>query len=139
MRKFKKLNPKQRLAVANEVKMMIAAHRDMLWIRWGSSWPKVPANQKTDPTIYQCDARCGYYGEAFGIMRGLIAVGYGYFGSDNLDAFEEGRSSIPEHNLKWWFSQLQKEYLVEEGYYDKTCSAIKCTQLLARYRELVRR
>ena len=51
-------------------------------------------------------------------MRGLKVLGYGYFGSDNLDAFEEGTSGehARYHNLKWWFTQLCDEVLKEENF-----------------------
>ena len=137
MKRFKKLNPAQKEAIANEVKLMIAAHRDMLWTRWEMKWPD-PPEKAIDPRKYQLCANDGYYGEAFGIMRGLCALGYGYFGSDNLDAIQDNRSDFPHHNLKWWFNQLMKEYLLEEGWYDKTCTQERCIRLLNRYRELVR-
>lgn len=135
MKTFKRLTKKTRAAVVNEVKMMFAAHRDCLWSRFTEcSHP-----QAVDPTVWRCVANEGYYGEAFGIMRGLLALGYGYFGPDGTDAVEEGRSNIPEHNLKWWFNELSKEVLDEEGYFDKTCSAEKCHALLNKYRLLVRK
>jgi len=138
MKRFKKLNPKQKERVANEVKMMVAAHRDCLWSKWDAKWPDDPNNKAVDPTKYLCNINDVYYGEAFGIMRGLISLGYGYFGSDNMDAVQENRSSIPEHNLKWWFQKLLKEYLVEEGWYDKLCTRTRCRRLLEKYQQLVR-
>jgi hypothetical protein len=134
-KKFKSLSPKFRVAIANEVKLMMAAHRDALWTRWTQcSHP-----QAVDPTKVQSVCNEGYYGEAFGIVRGMVALRYGYFGSDNLDAVEEDRSEVPEHNLKWWFSRIVREYLDEEGFFEKTCSAEKCTELLEQYRNLVRK
>ena len=76
-------------------------------------------------------------GEAFGIMRGLREVGYGYFGTTDKSAVEEDKSYTPEHNLRWWFHTLQREYLVEEGFFNYTCSAKKCSELLDKYRSLV--
>lgn len=135
MKKFKTLPTKKRSAIVFEVKLMLAAHRDCLWTQWnGFSHPKA-----VDPTKFQIVCNDGYYGEAFGVMRALVVLGYGYFGSDNLDATREGRSDVPEHNIKWWFDTIQKEYLQEEGYYDGTCSAEKCQELLQKYRQLVRK
>jgi len=52
---------------------------------------------------------------------------------------EDGRSDMPEHNLKWWFNKLLEEFLDEEGFFDKTCSFNKCKELLDKYRKLVRK
>lgn len=89
--------------VEREVKMMLHAHRDCL------------RNKGVDTTKVRFDCRDGYYGEAFGIMRGLNLMGFGYFGSSNLDAtnpHENGGGGVgntqPEHNLKWW-----KDYVVQ--------------------------
>lgn len=123
------------LNVANNVKLMMAAHRDCLWTRWeGATHPKA-----IDPTKYQLLCNEGFYGEAFGIMRGLALAGYGYLGSDNLSAVDEQTSTIPEHNLKWWFQQLCKEYLTEEGFFDQSCTQQKAIDLLEKYRQLTRR
>lgn len=135
MKKYKKLTLKMRSAIIFEIKLMIAAHRDCLWTRFTG----LNALDSPDPTKDDIVANEGYYGEAFGIVRALVVLGYGYFGSDNLDAVQEGKSYYPEHNLKWWFSTLQKELLEEEGFYDNTCSPVKCSEILDKYRELVRR
>lgn len=134
-KKFKPLTDKIKFAVINQVKLMLAAHRDALWNRWETcSHP-----QAVDPTKISVVVNEGWYGEAFGIMRGLFALGYGFFGPDTQDAVELSRSEVPEHNLKWWFGKLKNEYLDEEGFYDKTCSKEKCNQLLEKYRLLVRK
>lgn len=134
MKKFKKLNEKQVERVKNEVKLMLAAHRDCLWNRFDN-----PSNNLDDPLKFSVVVYDGYYGEAFGIMRGLNLLGYGYFGSDNLDAVKEGRSKISMHNLKWWFNEILNEYLEEEGFKDKTCTKEKCYALLDKYRKKVRK
>lgn len=135
MKTFKKLSPKNKEAVTNEIKLMLAAHRDTLWTRWTEcSHP-----QAVDPNKWQIVANEGFYGEAFGIARALVALGYGYFGSDNLSAVEEDRSDIPEHNIKWFFHQIQKEYLDEEGFFDQSCNPGICAELLDKYRKLVRK
>ena len=115
-----------------EVKLMLAAHRNVLWNR------HLGDDGRVNPAEFQMVVNEGYYGEAFGVMRGLNALGYGYFGSDNMDAFEEGRSNSPHDNLKWWFQQIVTQYLSEEGFHDKTCSIMKTTALLQRYRKEVR-
>lgn len=135
MKHFKRLTQKNREAIINEIKLMLAAHRDCLWTRWES----YSHAQVVDPHLVQIVCNEGYYGEAFGVVRSLAAIGYGYFGSDNMNAVQEGRSDVPEHNLKWFFSQIQKEYLDEEGYYEKSASAEKCAVLLENYRRLVRK
>ena len=66
------------------------------------------------------DCNNAYYGEAFGIMRGLAIQRYGYFGPNNLDAFKDfgyGKPANVTHskqNLKWWFSELCEEILEVE-------------------------
>lgn len=117
---------------ANEIKLMLAAHRDALWARWnGCTHP-----QAIDPSVWQLVCNEGYYGEAFGVIRGLAITGYGYIGSDTSHAVQEGNSDIPEHNLKWWFNQVVHEYLEEEGFFNKTCNAGVCTELLEKYRKI---
>lgn len=135
MKRFKRLTPKNRDGIINEIKLMLAAHRENLWNRWETC----AHPQAVDPTAVSIVCNEGFYGEAFGVLRSLVVLGYGYFGSDNLDAVQEGRSDVPEHNLKWFFSRIQKEYLEEEGFYDKTASAEKCVALLETYRRVVRK
>ena len=132
--RFKRLPPGRKIAVELQVKLMLAAHRDCLWSRWVSC-----SDSKTyDPTQVQSVCNEGYYGEAFGVMRGLMALGYGYFGSDTNDAIEEDKGMYPEQNLKWWFRQISHEYLAEEGFFNHTCTVEKCEALLEKYRKLVR-
>lgn len=134
MKNFKKLSDKQKKSIGHEVKLMLAAHRDSLW----KDWVTCATPQTVDPNQWELVVNEGFYGEAFGIMRGLIALGFGYFGRSNLDAIQEGRSDIPEHNLKWWFHRIVQEYLDEEGFYNKSCSPEQCSQLLNKYQQLVR-
>jgi len=58
----------------------------------------------------------GYMGEAFGIMRCLEIQRFGYFGPNNLDGIEDCGAKQPEQNLRWWFSKLENEVLIEEGF-----------------------
>lgn len=134
VKKFKSIPDKTRFRVICEVKMMLASHRDCLWSRWETA----ASPQTFDPSKVSIVTNDGYYGEAFGIMRGLAAMGAGFMGPDTMDAVELSRSDTPEHNLKWWFRKIQNEYLDEEGFFDKTCSPQKCHTLLEKYRRLVR-
>lgn len=89
------LPPDLKENIEAEVKTMLHAHRDCL------------RNMGVDTAKVQFDARDGHYGEAFGVMRALVALGYGHFGDDNID--EPG-------NVKFWFRELEKQVLVEEGF-----------------------
>jgi hypothetical protein len=91
---FKKLSDKQRKAVEMEVKLMLHAHRDALRNRWRFDLSEI------DPKQTCWDIQDGYYGEAFGIMRGLAALGYGH--SDDLRA---------------WFNMLLSEVAAEENFH----------------------
>ena len=132
MKSYKKIPKKKWATVINEVKLMIAAHRDCLWTRWETC----ASPSAVDPTKVSIMANEGFYGEAFGIMRGLRALDYGYFGSSNLSAVQEDKSPISEHNLIWWFERIVKDYLEEEGFKDQTCSPQRCQLLLEKYRKL---
>ena len=133
-KRLKKIPSEIEEGVAREVKAMLHAHRDCL------------RNQGKDTSEIAFDCRDGYYGEAFGIMRALQIMGYGYFGSDNLDAHAESKNgggpkteeglyvaniTQPNQNLKWWFSQLSSEVLEEEGYRADG----RCEYCLDRYRK----
>jgi hypothetical protein len=131
--KYKELSSRHKTAIINQIKLMLAAHRNYVWNRWSNYDDANPI----DPVIHSVICNEGYYGEAFGIMRGLREVGYGYFGTTDKSAVEEDKSYTPEHNLRWWFHTLQREYLVEEGFFNYTCSAKKCSELLDKYRSLV--
>lgn len=102
---FRRLSEKLRREIGAEIKMMLHCSRDTL------------RNQGVDTTKVPWDVTEGFYGEAFGVMRGLEVLNYGYFGPDNLSATEDDASDPePRHNLKWWFSQLSNEVLQEEGW-----------------------
>jgi hypothetical protein len=138
MKKFKKLSGKQKERVVTEVKLMLTAHRDCLWNKWNACKEEErQSRQLSDPTRVSMECADGYYGEAFGVMRGLLVLGYGYFGPSNLDAVQDGRSITPEHNLKWWFENLVQEVLHEEGF--PPGAAEVCLKRLEEYRQLVRK
>jgi hypothetical protein len=127
-RKLKKIPEALKNDVEGEIKAILHACRDCL------------RNQgRLDTSKVSFSANDGYYGEAFGIMRGLHILGYGYFGSSNLSAIVEAKShyhragnvTSPEQNLKWWFSNLEQEVLEEEGFK----SDHRCEYCLAKYRK----
>jgi hypothetical protein len=93
------------LRAACEIKALLHASRDCM------------RNQgKHDPLVIRFSCTDGYYSEAFGILRGLAALGYGYFGSTNRSAVDEGISAQPEANFRWWMAELEREVLREEGF-----------------------
>jgi hypothetical protein len=112
VQRLKKISVALKNDVEGEIKAILHASRDCL------------RNQKRlDTSKVSFSANDGYYGEAFGVMRGLQILGYGYFGSSNLDAVVEAQShyrignvTSPEQNLKWWFSNIEQEVLEEENF-----------------------
>lgn len=135
-KRLKKIPDLLRDAVSREVKALLHAGRDCL------------RNQGRDTSKIAFDATDGYYGEAFGIMRALQIQGYGYFGSDNLDAHRESMNGYgpknedgkyltnitqPHQNLKWWFSVLTREVLNEEGYRLEGDGHGRCEYCLDKY------
>lgn len=98
-------------SVEATVKALLHASRDCL------------RNQGVDTTRVRFDCRDGYYGEAFGIFRGLEILGYGYVsGPVNIGGKRDRGTELDEANFKWWFSNLEDEVLEEEGYNtDGTC------------------
>ena len=131
MKKYKRLTNKIRFRIINEVKMMFFAHRDCLFNKF-----KHAPSVNFDPRDVPKDIMDGYYGEMFGIMRGVELLGYGYFGSSNLDAEQEGKSDDPCHNLRWWLGYLIDECLREEDW--QKSSKENCMRLLEHYRKLVK-
>lgn len=131
MIKFKKITPELKTDIENEVFMMFAAHRDTLWNRWQFRMEMqeicLKVNPMTEdlphrdhPNSIRLDANDGFYGEVFGIMRGLAVAGYGYLGSDTQDAVQEGKGTVPEQNFKWWLHELVNRILEETNYPNST-------------------
>lgn len=58
-----------------------------------------------DTTRVPFDCREGYYSEAFGMLRALVLLDLGKFGAVNI-----------EGNVDYWFYELQKQVLKEEGF-----------------------
>lgn len=138
MKKLKKLTPKIIQAVEANVKLMLAAHRDCLWNRHTSPVDPIDRPTRPDPLKVSYDCGDGYYGEAFGIMRGLEVLGFGFLDCVNLDAVQLGKSDEPHHNLNWWFARLQNEILEEEGFRDGTATKDKAFAMLEKYRKLAK-
>lgn len=113
-----------KVKVEGEIKALLHASRDCY------------RNQlKFNPLQIRFTVNDGYYGEAFGIMRALHIMGYGYFGPVNLDALEDnygveaqGRTQ-PHQNLKWWFSELEEQVMDEEHWHGDH----RCAYCLERY------
>lgn len=87
------LTGEKRKAIESEVKMLLHAHRDCL------------RNQGVDTTKISFDVRDGYYGEAFGVIRALVVLGFEKFGASNIPG-----------NANSWMHQLEQEVLAEEGF-----------------------
>jgi hypothetical protein len=132
-KRLKKIPSDLESSISMEVKALLHACRDCL------------RNQgRLDTTKVSFAANDGYYGEAFGMMRTLQIQGYGYFGSDNLNGLRESEGSGASadgkyitnvtqavQNLKWWFSRLCNEVLVEEGFR----SDHRCDYCLEKYKK----
>jgi len=101
------LTTKQIREVEGMVVRMLHAHRDCL------------RNQGKDTSQIPFDATDGYYGEAFGVMRGLSLLGHG--------DLVRGGVTHPEKrsNLQWWFAQLKDRVQKEENYPDGPCEICK--------------
>lgn len=122
--RLKKISDKMLEDIKAEIKLMLHEHRDVLRIKG------------VDTSKVTFDLREGYYGEAFGILRALKVLGYGYFGPCNLDAFEDNypvkrfqNITRKEQNLSWLCNELEKEVLDEEGFY----SDHRCERCFKKY------
>lgn len=130
VKKRLKLIPKKlQEDIEAEVKMMLHASRDCL------------RNKGVDSLKIRFEAFDGHFGEAFGIMRTLVILGYGYFGSSNLTGIEEASNHFHSHvvtnvtqdiqNLRWWFCKLEQDVIEEEGWKGDH----QCTHCLERYKK----
>ena len=102
--------------IENTIRILLHSCRNVMRIR------------VVDTTEISYDMRNESYCEAFGIMKGVKALGYGYFGSSNLDGSQEFRRLKPEHNLKWWFEKIATSVLEEEGFYSHTNECDYCLE-----------
>lgn len=101
------LTTEQVREIEEMVVRMLHAHRDCL------------RNQGKDTSKIPFDATDGYYGEAFGILRGISLLGHGDLIRGGVN-HPEKRS-----NLQWWFAQLQDRVLKEENYPEGPCEVCK--------------
>lgn len=95
---YMKMPDKLIASVEEHVKLLLHASRDCM------------RNQnKYDATKVPFSANDGYYGEAFGIFRGLALAGYGSI---------TGACNTPTElsNFRWWFSELENTVLQEENF-----------------------
>jgi hypothetical protein len=104
---MKTLTSDQKLKIEQEIKMMLHASRDCMMTQFlhGGSYH--------NPNHVRYVVSDGYYGEAYGIMRGIKVMGYGYFGAHNMPIRDPNRPGL---NLNAWFDKLSKEVLEEENF-----------------------
>jgi hypothetical protein len=102
---MRKLDPKIKIEVERQVKMLLHAGRDYL------------RNLGKDTSTITFSVNDGYYGETFGIMRCLEILNYGYLGPVNIpDREVTDGIIIAERNLRWWFRCLEEKVLEEENW-----------------------
>lgn len=106
------LTDDQWIDVAREVKHLLHASRDALRNRYMSFLRDAGTSLQVsvpDPRITRFSCVEGYYGEAFGVLRGLALLGYGAI---------NGATNLPEErrNFGWWLKRLEDEVLAEEGF-----------------------
>jgi hypothetical protein len=102
----RELSPEKRAAVEEAVKLMLHACRDTMRIRFHSTY--VAEGEKPyphDPSKVRFDTRMADYGEAFGVMRGLVALGLIEFGAVTDPTTAQG-----------WLSDIEAKVLQEEGF-----------------------
>jgi hypothetical protein len=118
-RRFRRMPPELIDRIEAEVKAVLHDSRDAL------------RNRREDTTKLPWNANDSWYAEAFGVMRGLALLHYGYTGGPvNLDGLRHGKGATqPQQNLKWWFEQLTDEVLAEEGFGKDN----KCAYCLKRF------
>lgn len=121
------LTDDQWVEVAREVKFLLHSSRDTLRNRYMSFLRDAGTPLQTlapDPRVVHFDCTEGYYGEAFGVLRGLAILGYGTI-SDACNMPEERR------NFNWWLNKLKDEVLAEEGFGGDGV----CKDCMSRYRK----
>jgi hypothetical protein len=82
-------------------------------------------NQGKDTMQMAFETHCGYYGEAFGMLRALHILGICVEGASNLP---KGR-----HNYVWWFEQLKRQVLEEENFPGYGDGSGRCDHCLKKY------
>jgi len=113
--KLKVLPSRTITIVEDEVRRLLHSSRDMMrqYFMDGriTSDPRKHAFISNDPS----------YREALGVMRAMVRLGYCYFGSKEDGAIKDGATLMggkepnPKQNAAWWFFELQKQVLREEG------------------------
>lgn len=123
-KKFKKIPDSLIVKVQNEVYSLLHASRDGM---------RNIGKHDTKKVSYSMTNDGGYGAEAFGVMRGLVLLGYGYFGSVNIDGSKEHNGGTqPEHNFKWWFAEMEHTVLEQEGFFNGTH---RCEWCIQKYRK----
>lgn len=90
---------KEEKKIIQEIKLALHASRDCL------------RNKGKDTSVIGFDKSDVYYGEAFGILRSLKALGYGDFGPGNIR-----NERIRHWNLTEWIWHIEQEVLEEENF-----------------------
>ena len=86
-------------------------------------------NQGIDTKGTSFDSNNSYFGEIIGMQRLLVALGYCFWGANNLPGTHESATNQceckaiqDEQNVSWWFDRLKDKVLEEEGYFtDHQC------------------
>lgn len=135
---FKKLTDKKKEEIEQQIKRLLHASRDAMRTRFSGiekefydlRHDKALKGANMDAFHAACDAisemnnrrsimdpkrvtfsvNDGWYGEAFGVLRGLELLGYG-----SLSSLTDEKTY---HNLPWWFLQLEEQVLIEDGFRD---------------------
>lgn len=104
---IRELSEKDREKIEKEIVMLLHASRDC----YRNTGKEAIAFLSTD----------AYYGEAFGIIRALVTLGYGDYGPVNI--------KTDPRNLTAWFEEIQKKVLKQENYKGNQ----ECDYCLIRY------
>lgn len=144
---FKKLTGKHKQEIEQQIKKLLHASRDAMRTRFASVEREFydlrhdkalkGADMKAfhaacnaiaemnnrrwrmDPKKVTFSVNDGWYGEAFGVLRGLELLGYGALSGVREETY---------HNLKWWFRQLEEQVLHEDGFHDGTHRCDLCVK-----------
>jgi len=131
--KLKVMSTKMITIVEDEVRRLLHSSRDMM--RRHLSSASDSDKSKIDPRRVAFLKNEPNFREAHGIMRAMVRLGYCYFGSQEKGAIRDGATRMggkkphAKQNARWWFFQLQKQVLREEGC--KTNNA--CAYCMAKY------
>lgn len=135
-KKYKALPHHLKAKFEAEIKAMLHAHRDCLRNRSHSKDNYNKYNGYSNQVPF--DPADGYYGEAFGMLRALSVLGYGYFGSVNTPYKSLDKSQHTwdqDSNLCYWFNRLKEEVLEEENWKRYGDGSGRCEYCLKKYRK----